>query len=190
MGERIDERTHDRCRLFGGHEAHTATDGRSRHGRGRATRSSLHRSIDQAPLRAALAYDRAMRARAIAVVVVAACASASPATNAPTTAAASSTASVSTAATGAPLPDLLLPSEPTSGGSAPVNVKPPPKEAQPACGSDQDCWSITCCPATNADECVHHSLAQKCAIVDVRCPKLDAHVDCVCEAGVCTGRAP
>lgn len=93
-----------------------------------------------------------------------------------------------TTTTGAPLPDLLLPSEPTGKPNA-TPVLPPPSE-RPPCANDQDCWSITCCPATNADECVHHSLAQKCAMMDVTCPKLDAHVECVCDKGECSGRAP
>ena len=135
----------------------------------------------------------------IAFALVAACASSTPqptttppSTPTPTpTPTPTSTPTPAPTATGAPLPDLLLPSEPLGGpGPTTPNAKPPPKEEQPGCATDQDCWSITCCPAVDADECVHHSLAQKCAIVDVTCPKLDAHLDCACEKGVCTGRAP
>jgi hypothetical protein len=134
---------------------------------------------------------------AIVVACVAACASSTPQPNAtpPPSPSPTPTATATATSTGAPLPDLLMPSEPTSGGTTTAtttmpNAKPPPKEEQPGCATDQDCWSITCCPATSADECVHHSLAQECAIVDVTCPKLDAHLDCACEKGVCTGRAP
>jgi hypothetical protein len=142
-------------------------------------------------------YDPRMKARALGAALLTACASATPppTTSATTsTAASATTTSAAPASTGAPLPDLLLPSEPTSGPSGPVstspNPTPPPKSEQPACGNDQDCWSITCCPATSADDCVHHSLAQKCAVVDVTCAKSETHVDCACDKGVCTGRAP
>ena len=124
------------------------------------------------------------------VAMLVACASSTPqptSSPAPTT-----TTSAAPTTTGAPLPDLLLPSEPTGGtgfaANAP-NPKPPPKNEQPGCATDQDCWSITCCPATDPEQCVHHSLAQKCAVIDMTCPKLDTHLDCACEKGVCTGRS-
>ena len=128
----------------------------------------------------------------VLAVMATACASATPQPTSSNATATSATAAAATSSTGAPLPDLLLPSEATSSSdkSLPPNAKPPPKSEQPGCAIDQDCWSITCCPAVTADECVHHSLAQKCAIVDMTCPKLDTHLDCVCEAGACTGRAP
>ena len=86
-----------------------------------------------------------------------------------------------------PIPaDLLLPSMPTGtiASSAPL----PPPGQRPPCAKDEDCWSSTCCPATAAEHCVHGSLAQKCAIVDVTCAKSEVRYDCVCVASQCAGR--
>ena len=85
--------------------------------------------------------------------------------------------------------DLLLPSMPT--GKPPSNAPLPPPEERPPCAKDEDCWSWTCCPATNPDHCVHSSLAQKCALVDMTCAKTppgESRYDCVCDAGKCAGR--
>jgi len=132
---------------------------------------------------------------AVGVAMLVGCASSTPQPTSSPSPTATTATTVTTSApttTGAPLPDLLLPSEPTGGSgstaSAP-NPKPPPKNEQPGCATDLDCWSITCCPATDPEQCVHHSLAQKCAVIDMTCPKLDTHLDCACEKGVCTGRS-
>jgi hypothetical protein len=84
--------------------------------------------------------------------------------------------------------DLLLPSMPTGTSAATTSAPLPPVGQRPPCAKDEDCWSSTCCPATKAEQCVHGSLAQKCAIVDVTCPKGDVRFDCVCVAGQCDGR--
>ena len=87
----------------------------------------------------------------------------------------------------APVPtDLLLPGMAT--GQASSSVELPPLGERPPCAKDEDCWSSTCCPATKAEHCVHASLAQKCAAVDVKCAKSDVRYDCLCTSGQCEGR--
>ena len=126
-------------------------------------------------------------------VALAACAGASrpardPRVASPETSSSSASTSSSSAHVGAPpLADLLLPSM-DGGHPADPLAGLPPREERPRCGANEDCWSATCCPATDAAQCVHHLLAQRCGIVDVTCPPLAAHVDCVREGGECTGR--
>lgn len=81
---------------------------------------------------------------------------------------------------------LLLPD--TAGSTPPDD--PTPSGPGPACAKDEDCWSKTCCPATQPHHCVHASLAKHCALKDVSCKPAAVTFTCVCEAGACKGRPP
>ncbi len=79
---------------------------------------------------------------------------------------------------------LLLPGEYAgTAGSAPKLT--PPTGPQPPCVTDEDCWSYTCCPPKAPNECVHHTLAQKCSVVDVTCPKAGSSLKCACVNHAC-----
>jgi len=116
----------------------------------------------------------------------------SPGVTAPPAAvpAASSSASVASATASAARPKisltggLLLPdtaSPVTSVGEAPLGPAPP-------CAKDEDCWSRTCCPATQPSQCVHGTLAKHCAVEERICKKAAVTFTCFCDAGVCGGR--
>lgn len=133
----------------------------------------------------------APRLSALAIVAggfVVACAAANPAPPSSSKAPVATVAKASSvpAASTAPVPTLLLPGIGMSTSKPPPEVEP--SGPTPACASDDDCWSKTCCPARAPEECVHASRARKCAIVDLKCQPTPMHYSCVCDAGECKGR--
>ncbi len=152
------------------------------------------------PTRLANALSKTMIAMASTLAMIAACASTPPPPVASPTASASSASSSSSVAKSsapAPLPTTLLPGV----GMSTSKVKATDVSgvvddddgalgpAPPAiCGKDEDCWSRTCCPAKEPEDCVHASRARKCAIVDIQCKPSPMHYTCVCESGACKGR--
>jgi hypothetical protein len=83
---------------------------------------------------------------------------------------------------------LLLPGVGMSSGKSPALADAEPQGPPPACVKDEDCWSKTCCTAAAPEDCVHGSLARKCAIVEVQCKTPPIRYTCVCDGGTCAGR--
>lgn len=107
----------------------------------------------------------------------------------PTAPAASSSAPVASPSSARPkisltggllLPDTANPV--ASVDDAPLGPAPP-------CAKDEDCWSRTCCPATQPSQCVHGTLAKHCAVEERICKKAAVTFTCFCDAGTCNGRA-